>query len=149
MDRNVEEFNGNVQSVQLLVVDFLGDESVCDDEDCHCGMDLPWAVLAEVSSDEYDPSIEDLEEAEETVSEVVTRACSVEAALLSAREFQEECDEKWSILLTDAASYTLKLEMAFQSAGKNGKYNWEDLQGSDQNDEEDDPDPPKFDPEMN
>jgi hypothetical protein len=144
MERQVEEFSGNVDNIQLLVVDFLGDESVCEHEDCNCGMDLPWAVIAEVATDEY-PVDEDDDDEEETVSEVISRACSVEAALMSAREFQEECDEKWSILLTDAASYVFKLEAAFSVAAKSGNFNWEDLNNLDS----DDPIHPPGDPEMN
>ena len=143
MERQVEEFSGNIENIQLLVIDFLGDESVCEHDECNCGMELPWAVIAEVATDEYDVNEEDDDE-EETVSEVISRACSVEAALLSAREFLDECDEKWSILLTDAGSYVFKLEAAFSVAAKSGNFNWEDLQGV-QDDDQD----PKFDPEMN
>ena len=143
MERQVEEFSGNIENIQLLVIDFLGDESVCEHDECNCGMELPWAVIAEVATDVYDVNEEDDDE-EETVSEVISRACSVEAALMSASEFQDECDEKWSILLTDAASYVFKLEAAFSVAAKSGNFNWEDLQGV-QDDDQD----PKFDPEMN
>ena len=126
MDRNVEIFSGDVSSIQILVVDFLGDESVCENEKCKCGMDLPWGVIAEVGTDEYDIREFD-EDIEETESQVIARSTSVEAALLSARKFELENEQKWSVVLTDAAHYTFRLEAAFKEGVKTGNINWEDI----------------------
>lgn len=126
MDSNLDVFSGDVENIQLLVIDFLGNESVCENGSCDCGMDLPWAVIAEVGTDEYDPAA-DTEDEEETKSEVLARATSVEAALLSLREFESEYSQRWSVVLTDAAHYTFKVEAAFQEGLKTGNINWEDI----------------------
>lgn len=126
MSHNIEVFSGDVDNIQLLVIDFLGDKSVCEHDECTCGMDLPWAVIAEVGTDEYDPAAVDGED-EETISEVIARATSVQAALLSLREFEDECSQNWSVVLTDAANFTFKLEASFQEGLKTGNINWEDI----------------------
>lgn len=124
MDREIDFFAGDVDNIQLLVIDFVRD-CVCDTEGCGCGMDYPWAVIAEVAIDEY--SVRDSDDEEETDSQVIIRADSVEAALLSLRLFEEEYDSKWSVILTDAAHYCFRLEASFKEGLKTGNINWEDI----------------------
>jgi len=126
MDRNVNFFDGDIVGIQILVVDFLGDEPICEHYGCNCKMDLPWGVIAEVGTDQYDAQ-EDDEDLEETESQVIARATSVEAALLSVREFELEHDQKWTVVFTDAAHYTFRLEAAFKEGLKTGNINWEDI----------------------
>ena len=134
MEREADFFDGNIANIQMLAIDFLGNESVCDHAGCTCGMELPWAVIAECGTDTYDVTEED-EELEETNAQVVTRACSVEAALVSIRAFEDEHNERWSIILTDAAHAVFKLEASFREGLKTGNLNWEDIIFDDDSDE--------------
>ncbi len=125
-----DKFDGDVDNVKVLVIDFIGDTAVCEDDKCDCGMELPWGLFAEVGTDEFAIS-DDVEGEEETVSQLIARATTIETALMAAREFEKEHECKTTILLTDSAHWTMKLEVAFEEAKKTGNINWEDMNFTD------------------
>ena len=124
-----DKFDGDIDNVKILAIDFVGDTPVCDDEKCDCGMELPWGLFAEVGTDEFSVS-DSSDEDEETISQLIARTTTIETALMSAREFEKEHECKVTILLTDAAHWTMKLEVAFEEAKKTGNINWEDMEFS-------------------
>lgn len=141
MDQNfIETFAGDVDNIRYLVIDFLGDETICGEVDCDCRMAYPWAVVAEVGTgyfdcgmDEYvdeEEEDEDLED-EETQTELISRSCSVEGALYAVKNFKQEYQfDTCPLLLTDAARYCLRLETDFQSGIETGNINFEDWKTS-------------------
>ena len=121
-----EHFDGDIENVKLLAIDFVGDTPVCEDETCECGMEMPWGLFAEVLTGEFEIGNND-DDDEEIESHLIARTTTIESALMAAREFEKEYECKATILLTDCANFTMKLEVAFEEAKKNGNINWEDI----------------------